>query len=103
MPEDRRQTCPKFDHQLEQAFISNKALTNTFLALVQTFAMPVMFSGEDCSIDIMDVLVRSKLSYANKLQKEALKNTFLTLVGPHFFMAFTVFYAHCTSKPSNAR
>ena len=70
MPEDRRrfaQTCPKFDHQLEQAFISNKALTNTFLALVQTFAMLVMFPGEDCSIDIMDVLVRSKLSYANKL------------------------------------
>ena len=64
MPEDRRQTCPKFDHQLEQAFISNKAL---ILALVQTFAMLVMFSGEDCSIDIMDVLVRSKLSYANKL------------------------------------
>ena len=70
MPEDRRrfaQTCPKFDHQLEQAFISNKALTNIFLALVQTFAMLVMFLGEDCSIDIMDVLVRSKLSYANKL------------------------------------
>ena len=69
MPEDRRrfaQTCPKFDHQLEQAFISKKALTNTFLALVQTFATLVMFLGEDCSIDIMGVLVRSKLSYANK-------------------------------------
>ena len=69
MPEDRRrfaQTCPKFDHQLGQVLISNKALTNTFLALVQTFAMLVMFSGEDCSIDIMGVLVRSKLSYANK-------------------------------------
>ena len=48
MPEDRRrfaQTCPKFDHQLEQAFISNKALTNTFIALVQTFAMLVMKGG----------------------------------------------------------
>ena len=62
MHQDRRrlaQTCPKCDRQLEQAFISNKALKNAFLALVQTFAMLVMSPGEDCSIDIMGVLVRS--------------------------------------------
>ena len=44
--------------------------------------------GENCIIDIVGVFVRSKLSYANKRQKEALKNVFLTLVGPHSFMVF---------------
>ena len=68
----------------------NKALKNTFPP------------GNLCSIDILGVLVRSKLSYTNKGQKEALKHTFLTLVGPHCLIVFTVFYAHCTSKPSNA-
>ena len=42
--------------------------------------------GADCIINILGVFARSKLSYANKTQKEALKNIFLTLVGPHFSM-----------------
>ena len=58
--------------------------------------------GENCIIDIVGVFVRSKLSYANKRQKETLKNTFLTLVGPNFSLFLPVFYAHCPSKPLNA-
>ena len=79
-----------------------KALKNTFLTRVQTFAVLVMKHGEDCIIDIMGVLIRSKLLYASKTQKEALKNTFVTLVGPHCSLFLRVFYAHCPSKPLNA-
>ena len=82
--------------------MQHQALKNTFLTLVQMFAILVMPPGENCIIDIVGVFVRSKLSYANKRQKEALKNTFLTLVGPNFSLFLPVFYAHCPSKPLNA-
>ena len=66
------------------------------------FAILFMPPGENCIIDIVGVFIRSKLSYANKRQKETLKNTFLTLVGPQFKWFLQVFYAHCPSKPLNA-
>ena len=66
-----------------------KALKNTFLTLVQTFAILAMPPGADCIIDILGVFVRSKLSYTNETQIRSSQKRLPYTCQTSFFMVFT--------------
>ena len=95
MHQDRRrfaQKCSKFDHPLEQAFIGNTKLSKTpSLHLSKCSRYWLCRLGNTALLTLW--VCSSGASFHTqtnfKGQKEALKNTFLTLVGPLFFIVLT--------------
>ena len=97
------ETCSKFDHPLEQAFISKRKLSKTpSLHLSKRSRFWLCRLGHTALLTSWVCSSGASFHTQTKHKFEALKNVFLTLVRPHFSWFLPVFYAHCPSKPLNA-